>query len=100
VQAVKEEGQILQKEFNAKTKVALKGVKDVVAVPVAAMKHFDFVKDHKDQVDREAKAIAGALTSSEQEDAIKEAVKTTPKLGFSKVFDAVKDVHQSTLPPK
>lgn len=64
------------------------------------MKHFDFVKDHKDQKEREEKAIEGALTNSEKEDAIKEAVKTTPKLGFSKVFDAVKDVHQSTLPPK
>lgn len=48
VKAVKEEGQVLQKEFNAKTKVALKDVKEVVAIPVAPMKHFDFIKDHKD----------------------------------------------------
>ena len=52
VKAVAEEGQVLQKEFNAKTKVALHGVKDVVSIPVAPMKHFDFVKDHKEDKER------------------------------------------------
>ena len=36
-----------------KTKAALKGVKEVVAIPVAAMKHFDFVKDHKEEKEKE-----------------------------------------------
>lgn len=64
------------------------------------MHHFDFEKDKKDQKEKEERDKEGLLSNSEKEDAIVEAVKTTPKLGFNKVFNAVKDVKQSTLPPK
>jgi len=56
----------------------------------------------KDEIERKEKDLASKpeLTHQEKEDAIVEAVKKAPKIGFSKVFDAVKDVHQSTLPKK
>lgn len=53
----------------------------------------------KDQKEREWKDKP-ELTHQETEDAIIDAVKKSPKIGFNKVFDAAKDVDQSTLPKK
>lgn len=49
----------------------------------------------KDEVERKEKDLASKpeLSHQEKEDAIIEAVKSAPKIGFNKVFSAVKDVH-------
>ena len=57
----------------------------------------DFSKDKPKEEPVKEKA---ELTHQEKEDAIVEAVKKAPKIGFDKVFDSVKDIHQSTLPKK
>lgn len=58
--------------------------------------HSNTIHDFKkDELERKEKDLASRpeLTHQEKEDAIVEAVKKAPKIGFNKVFDAVKDVH-------
>lgn len=79
-----------------KAKVVLHSIKSDVEKESKSHTLHDFEKDKKaaDWKDKPE------LTHQEKEDAMVEAVKHAPKIGFGKLFDAVKDVHQSTLPKK
>lgn len=75
-----------------KAKVVLHHIKD----DAEKKEHSNTIHDFKkDEIERKEKDLASRpeLTHQEKEDAIIEAVKDAPKIGFSKVFSAVKDVH-------
>ena len=82
-----------------KAKIVLHHIKD----DTNENKHSNTIHDFKkDEIERKEKDLASRpeLSHQEKEDAIIEAVKKAPKIGFNKLFDEVKDVHQSTLPKK
>jgi len=82
-----------------KAKIVLHGIKhDAEHKEQTHTKH-DFKKDEDERKEKDL-ASKPELSHQEKEDAIIAAVKSAPKIGFNKVFDAVKDVHQSTLPKK
>ena len=75
-----------------KAKVVLHGIKHDADKKEHSNTIHDFKKDEQERKERDL-ASRPELSHQEKEDAIVEAVKKAPKIGFNKVFDAVKDVH-------
>jgi len=79
-----------------KAKTVLHHIEHDVKEKATSHTQHDFEKDKKEREFKDKPE----LTHQEKEDAIVDAVKSAPKIGFNRVFDAAKDVHQSTLPKK